>query len=378
MDNSAGGRRMLEKLKINKKIFRYLEYDILIACSMLVCFGAINIYSATKRFAGVSFLKLQLAWLVVGLVTVGIILLFDYLIIANYASIFYWLSIGLLLLNQVAGSTINGAKGWIKIGNRAIQPAEFARIATIIILAKKLDDMEGKINNPKNFFILCFYAVIPMILIVIQPDMGMTMVCFFVVLGIFFAAGLNLRVIIGGLTSLVMLVVVIWNSPLMKTYWKGRLVSFLNPEQYSSDYGLQLIQSMIGIGSGGVSGLGYGKGSQFKFVPESHTDFIFSVIGEEWGMFGAIFLLVLYGYIIIKFIHIAKNSKDIFGSMICVGLTASFMFSIIQNIGMTIGIMPITGITLPFVSYGGSSILTNFIGVGLVLNVSMRRKKINF
>lgn len=375
MSSNIDYKRIFNKLNLNKKLFKYLEFDVLIVCAILVLYGAINIYSAI----GVSYFKLQVMWLMVGLVAVFVIILVDYAIIANYASVFYWGSVVLLFLNDfVLGTTTNGATGWIKLGSRAIQPAEFAKIGMIIMLAKLLEDMGGEINNFRNFMKLCIYAAIPMVLIVIQPDMGMTMVCFFVVLGIFFIAGLDLKVIIGGLSSILVAIIVVWNSSLMPTYWKGRLISFLNPEKYASDYGLQLYQSLIGIGSGGISGAGFGNGSQFRFVPESHTDFIFAVIGEEWGMIGGIFLLILYGYLIIKFIKIAKNSKDIFGKIICIGITSSFLFSIIQNIGMTIGIMPITGITLPLVSYGGSSMLTNFLGIGLILNVAMRKKKINF
>lgn len=242
---------MLEKLKINRKLLRQLDYEILIIAVCIVIFGALNIYSA-KRFDGTGFtyMKLQLTWLIVGLVAVYFILLIDYIFIANYVKIMYWASITMLLLTNFAGHTAKGATAWIKLGNRAIQPSEFAKIAMILMLAKKLEDMEGEINNIKNFLTLTFYAVVPMLLIVIQPDMGMTMVCFFIVLGIFFVAGLDLKVILGGIISVVTLVVIVWNSPLMKTYWKMRLTTFLHPEEYRLGYGLQLIQSMMGIGSG--------------------------------------------------------------------------------------------------------------------------------
>jgi rod shape determining protein RodA len=248
------------------------------------------------------------------------------------------------------------------------------------MLAKLIDDMEGKVNEPRNFFKLAFYAILPMTLIVIQPDMGMTMVTFFIALGIFFIAGLDLRVIFGGLTGIAALIVIIWNSPLMKGYWKGRLLSFINPEAHGQGLGFQLNQSLMGIGSGKILGSGFTKGLQVagNNVPEAHTDFIFAVVGEEWGLIGALVLLFLYGLLLYKFIKISKGSKDLFGSIIAVGVISSFLFSIFQNIGMTIGLMPITGITLPLMSYGGSSTLSNFMSIGLVLNVGMRRKKINF
>lgn len=363
-----------DKFDINKKLFRYLSYDVIVVCCMLVVFGAININSAKEGYAA-----LQLKWLIVGLGVVGVIILIDYMVIANYAPVIYWASIILLFLNNnVLGSNINGATGWIKIGSRAIQPSEFAKLALIIMLAKKINDMDGKINNLKSFLVICFYTLIPLGLIVSQPDMGMTMVTFFSVLGLVFIAGLDWKVIAGGLSGIIATIIIVWNSPLMKPYWKGRILSFINPEDYAQNYGYQASQAIIGIGSGGVTGAGMGSGSQYKFVPESHTDFIFSVLAEEWGFIGAAFLLLLYGYLIVRLLKISFNSKDLFGKLVCAGLASSFLFSIFQNVGMTIGLMPVTGITLPLISYGGSSMLTNFIGIGIILNIGMRSKKINF
>ncbi|MCB2292523.1 rod shape-determining protein RodA [Clostridium algoriphilum] len=372
--------KILQNLRLNKKLLRELDYVAIIFAICIVIFGCINIYSATNKDYGFYYLKLQVAWLILGLIMVYVLLALDYMLIENYAVIIYWAGVILLLINDfsVLGSSANGANSWIKIGSFGIQPSEFAKIGMIIMLAKKLDEMEGRINDPKNLFELMFYAAVPMILIVIQPDMGMTMVSFFIVLGIFYCIGLDSKIIIGGMTSVLLLVVGVWNSPIMKTYWKGRLTSFLSPEKNALGSGLQLIQSKIAIGSGGILGRGFGKGVQFNSVPENHTDFIFAVLSEEWGLIGALILILLYGIIIYRLIKIAKESKDIFGTVICVGFISNLLFSIMQNIGMTMGLMPITGITLPFMSYGGSSLLTGFMALGLVLNVGMRRKKINF
>ncbi len=370
--------KILQSLRLNKKLLRELDYSAIIFTICIVVFGSINIYSATAKEYGIHYPKMQIAWMILGLVTVYIILLIDYVLIENYAVLIYWAGVLLLIANHFFGSITNGANSWIRIGSVGVQPSEFAKIGMIIMLAKKLNDMEGKINEPKNLFQLIFYAAIPMMLIVIQPDMGMTMVSFFIVLGIFYCIGLDSKVIIGGLLSVVVLIVGVWNSPIMKPYWKGRLTSFLNPEQYELGYGLQLIQSKLAIGSGGILGRGFGKGVQFNSVPENHTDFIFAVLGEEWGLIGALVLILLYGMLIYRLIKIAKNSKDIFGTVICVGVISNLLFSIMQNMGMTIGLMPITGITLPFMSYGGSSLLTSFMSLGLVLSVGMRKKKINF
>ncbi|WP_291632470.1 rod shape-determining protein RodA [Clostridium sp.] len=370
--------KILQNLRLNKKLLRELDYSVIIIAICIVIFGCINIYSATNKSSGNHYVKMQIAFMILSLIAVYFLLVFDYMLIENYAVIIYWAGVILLIIGDVFGKVTNGANSWIRIGSVGIQPSEFAKIGMIIILAKKLDEMEGKINVPKNFFQLLFYAAVPMILIVIQPDMGMTMVSFFIVLGIFYCIGLNQKIIIGGLTSVVLVIVGIWNSGIIQPYWKGRLSSFLHPDQNELGYGLQLIQSKLALGSGGILGRGFGKGIQFNSVPENHTDFIFAVLGEEWGLVGALLLILFYGILISRLIKIAKNSKDIFGTVICVGFISNLLFSIGQNIGMTMGLMPITGITLPFMSYGGSSLLTSFMALGIVLNVGMRRKKINF
>ncbi|WP_125152602.1 rod shape-determining protein RodA [Clostridium rectalis] len=368
---------MLEKLKINRKLLKELDFSIIFIALIISLFGAINIYSAI----GASVFKSQIIWIVLSFIIMYFILAFDYSLIAGYANIIYWSGVVLLLLNDtIFKSTVNGAGSWMKIGSITLgQPSEFAKLGMVIMLAKRLDDMEGNINNFKNFCILAVYAIIPMVLIVIQPDMGMTMVCFFTALGIFYAAGLDNKVIGGGFLAIFILIVIVWNSPLMHEYWKVRLISFVTGGDELGS-GHQLRQSCIAIGSGGLFGKGFLKGTQVAggFIPESHTDFIFAVVGEEWGLIGAIFLLTLYMIILYKFVKIAKTSKDILGSVLTIGILSTMLFSILQNIGMTIGVMPITGITLPLMSYGGSSILSSFMAIGLVLNVGMRRKKINF
>lgn len=366
--------KLLKNFKINEKLIKNIDFSIIAIVVTIVGFGIINIYSAT----GMSYARLQLTWLVISLIALYFILTIDYSDIINFAPIVYWAGVILLVINDFTGSAVNGANAWIQIGSRAIQPGEFAKIGMILMVARIIEEADGEINNLKTFFKIVGYALIPVVLILIQPDMGLTMVSFFIMLGIMVIANLNWKVIVGGLSSLVALVVVIWNSPLMQPYWKLRFLAVINPEKYAQAEGLQLIQSKIAIGSGGIFGLGFLNGKQYKFVPENHTDFIFSVIGEEWGLLGALFLIGLYGLLLYKLIAIAKDSKDIAGRIIVIGIVGSILFSIVQNIGMTIGLMPISGITLPFVSYGGSSLLTNFISLGIALNIGMRKKKINF
>ena len=375
----------LSKFKMSLKELKRVDKWMLISIILITMFGIVNIYLAKKTSAGgMLFPVKQSIFFVASLVLLYVVVAIDYSIIKAFTPIFYWASIALLVLVLLIGSTINGAQGWIRLGPLSFQPAELAKIGTIMMMGKKLDDMEGEINNFKNFCILAFYAIIPAGLIVIQPDMGMTMVLFFMVLGVFFIGGLDNRIILGGLGALILGIVLVWNSGLIQDYQKRRITSFQNPEADSSDSGYHLRQSLIAVGSGGFFGSlnslandGTG-GYSSQYVPEIQTDFIFTQVCEQWGTFGAICLLTLYGILISRMINIARDSKDIFGRIIATGMVAYFLFAIWQNIGMTIGLMPITGITLPLVSYGGSSLLTTILSLGLVINVGMRKTKLNF
>lgn len=375
----------LSKFKMNLKNLKKVDILMFISILLITMFGILNIYLAKKVSTGGMIFPLKQSLFFVGaIILLYFVLAIDYSIIKAFTPIFYWTSIALLVLVLIIGSTINGAQGWIRLGPLSFQPAELAKIATVMMMGKKLEDMDGEINNLKNFFVLAFYAIIPAGLIVIQPDMGMTMVLFFMVLGVFFIGGLDKRIILGGLGALIVGIVLVWNSGVIKDYQKRRITSFRNPETDTSGAGYHLGQSLIAIGSGGFFGTldslandGTG-GYASQYVPEIQTDFIFSQICQQWGTFGAICLLALYGLLISRMINIARTAKDLFGTILTTGMIAYFLFAIWQNIGMTIGLMPITGITLPLVSYGGSSLATTILSLGLVLNIGMRRKKLNF
>lgn len=375
----------LSKFKLNLKNLKKVDILMFISILLITMFGILNIYLAKKVSTGGMIFPLKQSLFFVGaIILLYFVLAIDYSIIKAFTPIFYWTSIALLVLVLIIGSTINGAQGWIRLGPLSFQPAELAKIATVMMMGKKLEDMDGEINNLKNFLVLAFYAIIPAGLIVIQPDMGMTMVLFFMVLGVFFIGGLDKRIILGGLGALIVGIVLVWNSGLIQDYQKRRITSFRNPETDTSGSGYHLRQSLIAIGSGGFFGTldslandGTG-GYASQYVPEIQTDFIFSQICQQWGTFGAICLLALYGLLISRMINIARTAKDLFGTILTTGMIAYFLFAIWQNIGMTIGLMPITGITLPLVSYGGSSLATTILSLGLVLNIGMRRKKLNF
>ena len=370
----------MNKLLISKKYLKNLDITLLITAIFITVFGIINIYSVTNTVHGFYYSGLQIIWLIIGLAVVYLILIFDYNTLGHYSEFLYWLGILLLLYNDVTSKAVKGASSWIRIGSISIEPGELIKFTLILILAKKLNDMEGNINNLKNFIIVSIYAAIPMFLIIIQPNLGLTIVCFFITLGIYYISGLKPKIIIAGFLSAIPLSMIIWSSNILKTYQKQRILVFLNPDAYQQDAGFQLTQSIVSIGSGGLFGTGFLKNvrSSGGFIPEIHTDFIFTVVGEQWGFLGSLFLIALYCLLIYRMIKLAKESSDILGQLICIGTASSFLFSIFQNIGMTIGLMPVAGITLPFMSYGGSSILANFMSIGLVLNVSMRKNKTIF
>lgn len=363
-----------------KKQLRYIDKSLIAVTLLIVTFSILNVYSATHMTSGLSFAKLQALWVLLGIIIILTISFLDYSFVKAYAEVVYWASIALLMFNDITSRAVKGASSWIKIGSRAIEPSEFVKIGLVLILSKKIEDMEGDINEPKNLLKLTAYVIIPMFLIVIQPNLGMTLICFFTALGIFYIAGLNMKVIYTGIIAAIPLSLIVWFSGILKTYQKNRIISFLNPEMYQQDIAFQLMQGMIGIGSGGVLGKGFLNGTQVAggYIPEVHTDFIFAAVGEEWGLVGAIALLIMYGFLIYRMLKIAKESQSIMSRCLCVGVAAALLFSILQNIGMTIGIMPIAGITLPLMSYGGSSMLANFISIGLVINMGKNKNKINF
>lgn len=375
---------MFKRLRLDTKLIKEIDKTLLFSMILLTLYGIFNIYLCTKGNYGFDFAKKQFIWFLISMVALYFVMTFDYTFILNYVPIIYWGTVVLLIITRFAGVVVNGARGWLRFGPISLQPAELAKLGIIFMLAKKLEEMDGQINDVKNFFTLVFYAAVPVFFILRQPDMGMAMVCFFIVLGIFFIAGLDMRIIGGGLLSLVLAIIIVWNSGLIPNYQKNRITAFMNPEADYAGTGYHLAQSLIGIGSGGILGSrpsiknDGSTGYAAQNVPEIQTDFIFAAIAEQYGFLGAMLLIVLYGFLIYKMIAIARTSKDLFGSIICVGIISYFLFAILQNIGMTIGLLPITGITLPLISYGGSSLLTTIFSIGLVLNIGMRRKKIYF
>lgn len=219
---------MFKQFRLDVRLLKEIDKTLLISMILLILYGTFNIYLCTKGQYGMTFVKQQIFWLVASLIALYFFITIDYTIIFNYVPILYWGTVVLLILTMIPGIgiVVNGARGWINLGICKLQPSEFAKLVIILMLARKLDEMDGRINDMKNFFILAFYCIVPVIFILKQPDMGMSMVCFFIVLGIFYTMGFDTRIIAGGLASLVLAIIIVWNSGLIEPYQKMRFTAF--------------------------------------------------------------------------------------------------------------------------------------------------------
>lgn len=325
-------------------------------------------------------MKIQLIAYILGIFAIGVILFFDYKIFEKFERIFYIASILLLLCVYVPGlgSSQKGARGWLDLGPINIQPAELVKISFILMFAHFLCRHKEELFSFKGLVRCGIYAAPFLILILIQPDLGNVLVFCAIAAVMIFTAGVDGKLyakVLGGVAACMPIAYF-----LMEKHQKIRIDAFLNPSDLSLPGNYQVWQSKIAIGSGGFFGKGLFQGTQkeLKFLPVQKSDFIFSVIVEELGMLGGGFVIALYTLFLYRIMRIIDNAKDLYGALLVTGIFAMFTFQIFENIGMTMGLMPVTGITLPFISYGGSSIVTNMIALGLVLNVGMRSKLINF
>lgn len=370
---------------LDRKLLKELDFSLLIIPVIISLFGSLNIYSATVNNAnlkssGTHIFITQLIFLFLSLIFVYLSLLFDYIFISNFSYILYWVGVALLFYTDIAGNVTKGAQSWIKIFGITIEPAEIIKIGLILLIAKKISDMDGDVNKFKNLLQIVIYTAIPVVFILKEPNYGLAIICLCIVFGMLFISNLHLKIIFTVLLIAVLSCILVWKLNLLKPYQILRITSFLNPSASSSDSTLQVDNSILAIGSGGILGKGFLHSTQVSggFIPEAQTDMIFSVVGEEWGLIGAVILFLLYVILLVRILKTSIQSKDILGKLICIGYFSALSFSIFQNIGMTIRLAPVAGITLPFMSAGGSSLLTNFIIIGLISNVSMRKKKINF
>jgi len=344
------------------------------------------------------YLKKQSVWIIIGLVAMFAVASFDYRYFEKMATPIYLVNLAVLVAVLLLGNEAKGAQRWISIGSFEFQPSEFAKIAIVLSFASFLSRRQGELTTFRSLLPCFLYIGAPMLLILKQPDLGTSLVFIAIMLGMLWAAGTETRLmrnlillmgaVVIGVFALLFFATAGFTKPPdqlpvplpLKTYQLMRLIIFVNPDMDPLGAGYHVIQSQVAIGSGGFWGKGLGNGSQVQgnFLPEHHTDFIFSVVGEELGFVGATIILAVFFLLINRIIKIAAEARDLYGTLVVVGLTSMLGFHVLINAGMTIGIMPVTGVPMPFLSAGGSSLLTNMISMGLILNVSLRKEQLTF
>jgi rod shape determining protein RodA len=376
MDLVAGKAYPLER-----RPMRHVDPMLLVATLALVVVGLLAIYSSTHQSLEAVredpgyFVKRQIAFLALGAIVVLAAASFDYRFIKVYAGFIYVSSILLLLLVRTPlGTSVKGSQRWFELFGFQLAPSEVAKLAVIAMLAAFLSEIRGELTL-QDVFRATGLAAIPGVLVFLQPDLGTSIVFIAILVGILVVAGTRPRYLAALALTAVVLVFAGFQVGLVKEYQLVRLQAFLDSENADAAALYNREQAEIAIVSGGLFGLGYGEGTQtnLDFVPEQHTDFIFTVVGEEFGFVGAMTLLGLFGIVAWRAFRIAMVSKDAFGTYLAAGVASMLALQVFVNVGMTIGIMPITGIPLPFVSYGGSSLLVNCAAIGILQNVHMRR-----
>jgi rod shape determining protein RodA len=352
---------------------------ILVVCVLaLAGLGLVMVYSATRGAEppyDQSFVVRQALFVAIGLVAMGVVALFDYRRIRDWAWVPFGASIVMLLaVISPLGSNIKGSQRWFSVGPFTLQPSEFTKVALIIIVAAMLAGWSGQVDVPRLVRVLVVAAV-PMVLVLAQPDLGTVLAYMGIVVAMLLVGGVRARYLLVLLAMGLLLSTAVITSDTLASYQRDRLTSFIDPASDSQGITYNQNQSVTAVASGGLLGQGLFEGpqTQLRFVPEQETDFIFTVVTEELGFVGGVLVLGLYGVLCWRMWRIAQQSRDLFGTLLASGVLIIFVFQIFANVGMATGIMPVTGITLPFVSYGGSSILTMMVAAGLTLSVGVRR-----
>lgn len=366
---------------MKSKILKNMEWWILISSILLCIVGFVALYSATQS-NDFEDLKKQIIWFAISMVIMLVITFVDYDVWAKLSPIFYGISI-LLLIAVLFTKARNGASSWFNIGAFSLQPAELAKIAVVLFTSSTIVKIQERGKTEINVFwklaIVLATVIVPVGLIILQPDYGTAAAYIVSLVLMLFVSGIDRKYII---TAVIIVVV---SLPLLYLFVlpehaKKRIDVFLNPESDPKGSGYNVLQSKIAIGSGELTGMGIlnGNQTQLGYLSPKTTDFIYSVIGEEMGFIISAGVILVYVTLITKILYVAKTAKDDLGSYIAAGIGGIFLFHMVENIGMTLGLLPITGVPLLFISYGGSSMITSFIGIGLLLNISGNRKKTIF
>ncbi len=363
--------------KIHFGLPKTIDWLLYLIPIILTIAGIVIIYSLTYYNNKIELFNNQIIYAIIGLTLMVIFTFIDYRNFQGAAWYLYLGGLALLLIVLFWGKTVLGASRWIDLKIFQLQPAEFFKLCLIIILAKFFSDRWDNINF-KNIFLGLLLLIIPGILVLRQPDLGTLLVLCFVALMIILATKISKTQL--AILGAIILIILPCTWFLLKDYQKQRLSTFLNPSADPYGSGYNVLQSTITVGSGGLlgRGLGHGPQSQLNFLPIVYTDFIFAGLAEASGFVGSVILIVLFMFLISRILSVARISKDYFGMLIAIGIGSMLIFQVFVNIGMNIGIMPVTGIPLPFVSSGGTSLIINFICIGILQSIYLRHKKITF
>jgi rod shape determining protein RodA len=374
--SGSGGFRLVDTL-------RTLSAPLVLATLILVSYGLLIVWSATVDSSEYNFNR-QLLFTGIGLVLMLVIWRFDYTRLSHFAYPLFAVCVVLILLPLLPfiGQSINGARSWVVLFGQQLQPGELAKIFYILFAASLIARYKGRIESGTEYFKCLALLMVPIFCILLQPDLGTGMVLFVIGMVALFAGGANRRWLIITMAIIIVLLVLVWlldsalgGDVLIKQYQMNRLLVFIDPNLDPGGAGYNLRQAQIAIGSGGFAGKGLGNATQstLGFLPEAPTDFIFCVLAEQFGFLGSLALIVLYAVVMFLVLRVAFNSYDFFGTLVLIGILGMWIFQIFENIGMNLGLMPITGIPLPFMSFGSSFMLVNFIALGFALSIWAHR-----
>lgn len=358
---------------ISRTLIRHIDWGLILLLLLNSLMGVAAIYSSSHYLPGNFHLR-QLFWIAVSMLALLLLLTIDYTVMVTYSLYFYALCVLLLLGVLVYGKIISGAKSWFRLPFFQIQPSEITKIAVILLLALVFSGYKKPQLSSGQGLLTSIVVFVPIILISLQPDLGTAMSYVAIYFAALLLAGLNRKIVLTFLILALVLGVIGWNFAL-KDYQKQRVITLLNPEQDPLGSGYHILQSKIAVGSGGFLGKGYKKGSQsqLRFLPARHTDFVFSVIGEEFGFVGVLVIMLFYFSFLGRLFLSVEKARDRAGVYLIFMVAVLIASQFFINVLMTIGLFPVAGIPLPLLSYGGSSLLTNYLAVSLVINVKMRR-----
>lgn len=354
-----------------------IDWPLFIGIAIIAVFGVVNLYSATSVYQGVlSDLYIsQIYWILLGGVAGGALVALDYRHLERLGYVLYAFGVFTLALIFVLARDVRGSARWIEFGAFRFQPSEFTKVFLVIALAKNLhDDPKPEGRTLRDLAVPALITLLPAALILRQPDLGTATIHVLVFLTVALLTKLRWKSIALAVGTAVPTVIVMWNYVLQE-YQKDRVRTFLNPESDMLGRGWHAHHARVAIGNGSLTGGGYMKGTQnqYLFLPDQHTDFPFPVFAEEWGFIGCVVLVLLYAFVCLWGVRVASQAKDRFGAVLAIGATAVIFWHAFINIGMTSGVLPVVGVTLPLFSYGGSSVTTMMVCIALVMNVSLRR-----